>query len=327
VSERESQVAVGVDVGATSSKAMAVRQDGTLAGRGVAGGGNPNSHPPELAAKRVAEAVATAIGDGTAVACVLGAAGESKFSDPAIVEVFTTALDQVGVTCAIDVVSDAEVAFASATASSAGTVVVGGTGSIAARIVDRRKTARIGGWGWLLGDEGSAYWIGRESVRSTLRALQSDLPLGSLGEAVLTEAFGSPDLSLADGAWRQDAVRRLITSANAEAPIRLARYAAMVSEHAAADPAARSIVDRAAELLAAHATAARTAGEQTPIVLAGSVIGPESPVGKALRAALADEGVVLFAKDGAVGAAWLAALAAWGKDTPRPELLGDPGVA
>ncbi len=320
-------VAVGVDIGGTSTRAMAVRQDGTVHGQGAAGGGNPNSHPPELAAKRVAEAVAAATGSARAVACLLGAAGESKFSDPTVVEVFTTALGQVGVRCPIDVVSDAEVAFASATASPDGTVVIGGTGSIAARIAGRRKVARIGGWGWLLGDEGSAYWIGRESIRSTLRALQSDLPLGSLGEAVLTEAFGSPDLSLGDGAWRQDAVRRLITAANAEAPIRLARFAAMVSTHAAADPAATSIVDRAAELLAAHATAARRHDEQTPIVLAGSVIGPESPVGQAVRAALTGEGEVLFAQDGVAGAAWLAALAAWGPDTPRPDLLGDSGVA
>jgi glucosamine kinase len=321
-----SAVAVGVDIGGTSTRAMAVRQDGTVHGQGVAGGGNPNSHPPDLAAKRVAEAVAAATGSATVEACVLGAAGESKFSDPAVARVFTTALAQVGVPGHL-VLSDAEVAFAAATAAPAGTVVIGGTGSIAARVVDRRKVARIGGWGWLLGDEGSAYWIGRESVRSTLRALQSDLPVGSLGSAVLTEAFGSGDLALDDAHWRQEAVRRLITAANAEAPIRLARYAALVSAHSATDAAATSIVERAAELLAAHATAARTRDEDTPIVLAGSVIGPGSPVGKALRGALDGEGEVLFAEDGVAGAAWLAALEAWGPDAPRPDLLGDPGVS
>lgn len=317
-------LAVGVDIGGTSSRAMAVTKDGTVVGRGTAGGGNPNSHPPEVAAERVSEAVAEAVTDSapdaTVTACLLGVAGESKFTDPAVVKVFEDALRGVGIECAIEVVSDAEVAFASATPSPEGTVVIGGTGSVAARIAGRRKSSWVGGWGWLLGDEGSAYWIGREAVRSTLRALQGDLHVGPLGQEVLTTAFDSPDLSLEDRPWRRKAVNRLITAVNAAAPIKLAQYAGLVSAHSAVDPAARSIVDRAAELLAAHATAARRPGEHTPIVLAGSVIGPESPVGLALRAALADEGEVLFAPDGAVGAAWLAAVSAWGEDTPRPKV-------
>jgi N-acetylglucosamine kinase-like BadF-type ATPase len=316
-------LAVGVDIGGTSSRALVVTPDGTVFGRGGSGGGNPNSHPPELAAKRVSEAVAAALGSGGDVqACLLGMAGESKFTDPAVVEVFESALRQVGVTCEVTVVSDAEVAFASATPEPAGTVIIGGTGSVAARIENRRKSSWCGGWGWLLGDEGSAYWIGREAVRSTLRALQSDLPLGSLGRAVLATAVHSADLALDQLAGRRTALSRLITAANSVAPIQLAGYAGMVSEHWATDPAATSIVDRAAELLAAHATAVRTTGEHTPIVLAGSVIGPESPVGAAVRKQLTDEGEVLFAPDGAVGAAWLAALLAWGDDAPRPSDAG-----
>ena len=249
---------------------------------------------------------------------MLGVAGESKFTDPAIVATFESALRQVGLECPINVVSDAEVAYASATAEPDGTVVVGGTGSVAARIANRRKTTWVGGWGWLLGDEGSAYWIGREAVRSTLRLLQGTGDAGPLAIAVLTEAFGSDEITLDELTWRRRAVNRLITAANAEAPIRLARYASMVSDHSATDPMAVSIVERAAELLAAHAVATRTPGELTPIVLAGSVLGPASPVGLAVRKVLADEGEVLFAPDCAVGAAWLAALDAFGANAPRP---------
>jgi len=312
---------VGVDVGGTSSRALVVAADGARVGRGESGGGNPNSHPPELAAKRVAEAIASALGDESGAdvrGCMLGVAGESKFSDPAIVATFEAALRQVGLECPINVVSDAEVAYASATEEPDGTVVVGGTGSVAARIINRRKTTWVGGWGWLLGDEGSAYWIGREAVRSTLRLLQGTGAAGPLALAVLAEAFGSTEVSLDELTWRRRAVNRLITAANAEAPIRLARYASMVSEHAAVDPMAVSIVDRAAELLAAHAVATRTPGEVTPIVLAGSVLGPGSPVGVAVRRVLTEEGEVLFAPDGAIGAAWLAALAAFGQNAPRP---------
>ncbi len=309
---------VGVDVGGTSSRALAMELvDGTVIGRGAAGGGNPNSHPPDLAAKRVAEAVRDALapgGSGEVLGCMLGLAGESKFTDPAVADTFTVALRQVGVGCPISVVSDAEVAFASATAEPDGTVVVGGTGSVAARIVDHRKSSWVGGLGWLLGDEGSAYWIGREAVRTALRQLQAGAAPGPLAEAVLAEALpGVP----ADDA---QLLSRLITAANSEPPIRLARFASLVSTYVATDPAAARIVGEAADLLAGQALMARSAGERTPVVLAGSVIGPDSPVGTALRALLAERtpADVLFAPDGAVGAAWLAALVVAGPGAPRP---------
>ncbi|HEV7649091.1 MAG TPA: BadF/BadG/BcrA/BcrD ATPase family protein [Actinophytocola sp.] len=305
---------VGVDAGATSTRALAAAPDGTVVGRGAAGGGNPNSHPPELAGKRVAEAVRDAIaGGGEVRACVLGMAGASKFTDPAVVETFTSALRHVGVSCPIEIVSDAEVAFASGTAEPDGVVVIGGTGSVAARIVDHRMVSWVGGLGWMLGDEGSAYWMGREAVRVTLRRLQTGEPPSPLGEAVLRASL--PGLASMD---EPRLANRLITAANAEPPIRLARFASTVSEHAATDPVAAAIVAAAADLLARLATDARPAEERTPIVLAGSVIGPGSPVGVALRAALAGYTPVTFAPDGTVGAAWLAALSVDGPDAPRP---------
>jgi glucosamine kinase len=310
-------VAVGVDIGGTSCRAMAVVSTGEVVGRGAAEGGNPNAYPPKVAAARVASTVADAMPAGASVvACLLGVAGVSKFTDPAVVSVFESALHEVGVTCRIDVVSDAEVAFASGTAAPSGTVVIGGTGSVAARIVDRRKTSWYGGWGWLLGDEGSAFWIGRQAVRSTLRLLQGMDEAGPLAQAVLTSALG--ELPLSDVTARRQAMNRLITAANAGPPIHLARYASLVSTHSTTDPMAAAIVKEAAELLAERAHASRTPGETTPIVLAGSVIGPDSPVGKALRERLSHEAEVLFAPDGAVGAAWLAALEAWGPNAPRP---------
>lgn len=313
-------LAVGVDIGGTSSRALAVTSSGAAVGRGSAAGGNPTTHPPDVAASRVASAVADAVPDGTSVtSCLLGVAGQSKFTDPTVLVLFKSALRKVGVTCRIDVVSDAEVAFASATSAKDGTVLIGGTGSVAARIVDHRKASWQGGWGWLLGDDGSAFWIGRQAIRATLRLLHSRDDAGTLALAVLAEAFGTSDASFSDVTWRQLTVQRLITAVNAEAPIQLARYASLVSANAA-DPMAAAIIEEAASHLARLGHATRTPGETTPIVLAGSVISPDSPVGLALRKKLAHETEVLSAADGAVGAAWLAALRAWGPDAPRPSV-------
>ena len=73
------ELAVGVDIGGTSSRALAVASSGAVVGRGSAAGGNPTTHPPDVAASRVASAVADALPDGASVAaCLLGVAGRQK---------------------------------------------------------------------------------------------------------------------------------------------------------------------------------------------------------------------------------------------------------
>jgi glucosamine kinase len=70
----------------------------------------------------------------------------------------------------IDVVGDMEIALEAAVGEGPGVAVIAGTGSIAYGRNARGETARVGGWGFAVGDEGSAHWIGREAVRAVLRA-------------------------------------------------------------------------------------------------------------------------------------------------------------
>ena len=307
---------VGVDAGGSSTRAIAVGLDSVVLGRGAAGGANPNSHPYEVAAARMAEAMAAAISGldaGAARACVIGMAGSSKLTDDTVDAVFRQAWRDTGLTCAMRVVTDQEAAFASATAEPGGAVLVAGTGAIAATIIDRKLAATIGGYGWLLGDEGSAYWIGREAVRATLRTLAAGGPLGSLALAVLDEAIGERPEDTHTS--RRHAFARLITAANAEPPIRLARFAPLVSDQVLDDPVAEDIVLRTVDVLVEMAEAARRPG--TPVVLVGSVVGPDSPIGARLRDRL---GGVLSATDGVLGAAWLAAVDVLGVHTRHPRM-------
>ncbi|SFP49807.1 BadF-type ATPase [Amycolatopsis arida] len=319
---------VGVDAGGTSTRAVAVADDGTVLGRGRSGAGNPNSVPPAEAAAHAAEAIGRAL-DGldpaATRACVQGMAGASKLTDPEVAALFERAWAGLRMGCPVRVVGDAEAAFASATSAPDGTVVVAGTGSIAGRIRKRRMVATIGGYGWLLGDEGSAFWLGREAVRAALDVLGRGAPVTGLPAAVLAEALAVTDptelTELTDSA-RHDLFRRLITVVNAEPPIRLARFAPLVSAaEAAGDPAADRIVERAAELLAGNALAAREPGEDTPVVLVGSVLGDASPVGVRVRAKLAGLDV-RASVDGVLGAAFLAAVDAFGENTPHPTATG-----
>jgi N-acetylglucosamine kinase-like BadF-type ATPase len=296
---------LGVDAGGTSTRALAVAADGTVLGTGRAGGANPNSHPPAEAAAQIATAIGESLrglDPAQAGTCVVGMAGTSKLIDTAIAKLFEETWRRLGLSRVL-VLTDAEVAFASATSASDGTVLISGTGSIAGRIRHRRLASTAGGYGWLLGDEGSAFWLGREAVRATLAALGRDEPLGELATSVLAQAeVGETD--------RLEAWRRLITVVNAAPPIQLARFAPLVGNTADGRP----IVERGADLLAEIAMTVREPGEGTPVVLVGSVLA--GPVGGEVRRRLA--GIeVLTSTDGVLGAAWLAAVEAFGDGAPR----------
>jgi glucosamine kinase len=74
----------------------------------------------------------------------------------------------------IDVVGDMEIAVEAAFDNGPGVIVIAGTGSIAYGRDRQGKTARAGGWGFAIGDEGSAHWIGRAAVSALLRAADLD---------------------------------------------------------------------------------------------------------------------------------------------------------
>lgn len=71
-------------------------------------------------------------------------------------------------------------------------VLIAGTGAVAAMRDSYGMVHRVGGWGPLLGDEGSGYWIGIESLKRVCRSLDRDEKLTALGKA-LQEALGMAD--------------------------------------------------------------------------------------------------------------------------------------
>jgi glucosamine kinase len=101
----------------------------------------------------------------------------------------------------------------------------------------------------------------------------------------------------------------VIQAVHARPGVRLSALAPLVTAaYADGDPQARSIVERAAAALVTTLGRVRDPGEQTPIVLAGSLTAEASPVGATLRRLLAARfaGPVRQARSGVGGAAWLA---------------------
>jgi len=83
------------------------------------------------------------------------------------------------------IVSDAQSALAGATGCRPGVVVIAGTGSIAYGVNASGVEVRAGGWGWLLGDEGSGCTIGRNAIIAALRAFDGSGPDTMLGDMIL----------------------------------------------------------------------------------------------------------------------------------------------
>ncbi|UDL93393.1 N-acetylglucosamine kinase [Lichenihabitans sp. PAMC28606] len=153
----------------------------------------------------------------------------------------------LGMPC--EVLNDVHVAFEGALAGKPGVLALAGTGSMGWAGDGRDRHIRVGGWGDLLGDEGSAHWVGREALSQMTQALDgrsadkvfADALLASLriGEA---EVIGWSYLNSSrrsDVAALAEVVDDLAETGNATALTILARAADYLIDHVRA--AARRI--------------------------------------------------------------------------------------
>jgi N-acetylglucosamine kinase-like BadF-type ATPase len=142
----------------------------------------------------------------------------------------------------IDVVGDMEIALQAAFGDEPGVIVIAGTGSIAYGRDKSGKTVRAGGWGFEIGDEGSAHWIGRAAVSVVLRA--SDREGESAASSGLAQALCK--------AWGVSTLSDLARAANSVPPPDFAALFRGVV--ASQDELAREVLNRAGRELAEVAT-------------------------------------------------------------------------
>jgi glucosamine kinase len=310
---RAESLVLGGDLGGTSTRILVVGTDAGVRGRSTAGGGNPISHPAGAAAAlgTALRAALAGVDPGRVEASVIGVAGWSALRTPPVAARFGQVWADAGLTCDPGYAPDLEVAFAAGTPEPDGSVLVAGTGATAGAVAGHQLTRTADGHGWLLGDEGSGFWLGREAVRATLRALDAGDPPGRLVGSVLRELAGPgavDELARAPGGTGR-CRDRVIEAVNARPGVLLSALAPLVSAaDQDGDPAARSIVERAAAALLTTLGRIRGDGETTPIVLAGGLTGDATPVGTALRTLLPARfgGPVRPARSEVGGAAWLA---------------------
>ncbi|MGW5237640.1 BadF/BadG/BcrA/BcrD ATPase family protein [Monashia sp. NPDC004114] len=299
---RETGVLLAIDAGGSHTRAVVVSADAECLGYGASTSGNATAVGAERALAALAEAASAALasaslGPDDVRGLVLAAAGEEHL------------LQQRAVAQALGVpgaeftrASDILAMYHSSAVEPAGVALVAGTGAIAARFQDLVTERIVDGTGWLLGDNGSGFWIGRKVARAVAADLDRAGEPTELTRLVIEELGLGP----AEGD-RSALLRALVSWSYNGQPVRLARLAPLAFRAEASDATAAAITAEAEEALARTLRLVRDGHDELPVVLGGSVVvkgllDPGRSSGGALTREL--EGAdVRTAHDGVAGAA------------------------
>jgi N-acetylglucosamine kinase-like BadF-type ATPase len=305
------RIVLGVDGGGTKTAAVAMDAAQRILGRGVGPSSNHNDVGAAAAAAALRQAIEQALSEAGAdftdvVGICLCLAGVDRSADRELVTGLVRAIYPFP---CIAIYNDAVGALAAGTGRLLGVAVIAGTGTIAYGFNRHGRSARAAGWGALLADYGSGFWIGMEALHAIVRAADGRGPATALTERVLA------CLGLVK-------VEDLISWTYGE-PFHWHRFAAlapMVTEAAqAGDAMARDILRRAGRYLAESGLAVvrqlQMQSESFDLVLSGSVWQAGEWVLAPFREAVlaeAPQAHLLFpSRTAAEGAALLAWKEAW----------------
>jgi N-acetylglucosamine kinase-like BadF-type ATPase len=240
---KEDAVVVGVDSGGTKTIACAVTLDGQIKGIGYGGPTNAIFVSESDAIYAMREAVAAALGVTSSEPDVVSEVQSIYLSSPGFsTDAAERALRDLCPEALLKVEGDAPAVFRAAIPSGDGIVALSGTGSFAAGIW-RGKWLTNGGWGPLLGDEGSGYWIGLEALRAVALAAEQRGPETSLQSIFRRALRYSFDEELRRFVYRKNLNRQ-----------RIAGLTILVAQAAReGDAVAKSILTRAGQELSALA--------------------------------------------------------------------------
>ena len=159
-----------------------------MVGEGRGGGANLHAHGELEVEKVLHEVIDQALGDRAIRpdAVCLGIAGVDRHDDDRLMRGI---MRRLGFGAHTLIVNDALVALVAGVGDEPGVVMVAGTGSIAYGVNRDGDAARAGGWGHVLGDEGSGYWIGRHALMAVVREADGRGPATRLTPLVL-DHFG-----------------------------------------------------------------------------------------------------------------------------------------
>lgn len=270
-------VVVGIDGGATYSFGVAVDRSGRALAAAKSGSLNffgTSLQEARRSLTQLVRALETSLPLGNQLNfTVIGSAALFSEGTPREKELLCRGILPLNET---RLISDVMTAYHAASLGRPGVLVVGGTGSSFLARNERGQFAQVGAWGHLLGDQGSAYWIGRECIRAAIMALEGTGPATCLLEVIL-RWFDVKVLT--------DIVPIIYQPKYSKQ--RFAALAAFAAAHAdAADPVWVDICDRAGRELAGQAVAAIRLVDlrlrPVPVWLNGSVVRLNAQVRESL---------------------------------------------
>lgn len=200
---------IGIDGGGTKTT-CAVGDDTTVLGSARAGGSNVVRVGEEQARASLHAAIlkacqAARVDAARVERTCIGVAGASL---PQVCDAVRRFISEI-VPGEVIVLGDNEVALEAAFSGGSGVIVASGTGSIAYGRNEQGRTARAGGHGFAISDEGSGHWIGREAVAAIMRAFDREHESDLQG--------------CVERAWHVSGREQLVKTANATPPPDFAR--------------------------------------------------------------------------------------------------------
>jgi len=301
---------LGIDAGGTKTVCLLADERGTILSEGRGPGANLHT-AGELGLEKVLhEVMETALSDRSIVpvAICVGMAGVDREDEARTVRAI---MRRIGHKSRVLVVNDALIALVAGACDAPGIVLIAGTGSIAYGRNSAGEAARAGGWGHMIGDEGSGYWIGREALAAVMRAGDGRGPSTQLTAAIVSH-FNVADVSrLPRIVYDRDQPRMAV-----------AALGPIVQDAAEqGDAVAARILERAADelVLAAGSVTSRLEmrGDAFTFYLAGGVFQVVPSLASELSRRLIEVAprsrVELLEAEPAMGAVWLALAEAHGR--------------
>jgi N-acetylglucosamine kinase-like BadF-type ATPase len=269
------EVLLGIDGGGPTTQAVVAEPGGRILGRGLGPVSNHRRVGLEAATKALATAVEGALGqvvgmragDGRSwrrvrvLSACFGLAGVDSAEDR---ELITKWVRSEGITQRAVVVNDSELVLIGGTPEGWGVGLISGAGSVCLGRTPEGRSARVGGWGYAFGDEGSGYAIATDALR--LASHTADGRAGAHG--LLKGILNYWRLATPDDLIRHVYRPEMTTSEISELALGVQELAGR------GDPDAQAIVDQAAKALAVHVdTVVRKLHlTQPPLALGGSAL-------------------------------------------------------
>ncbi|WP_434993163.1 N-acetylglucosamine kinase [Arthrobacter sp. Ld5] len=289
---------IGLDIGGSKTHG-ALWRGGRLVAEAKAGSANVQNVTPDDAAASLRALFRDLLADAAAGADEVSRviAGSGGVDTPADADRLRALIAASAPRAAVDVVHDTRLILAAGGAHT-GIAVIAGTGSVAWGTTSDGREARSGGWGYLLGDEGSGYWVAREAVRRALHRYDTGQAPDALDAAVL--ALNGVDTPTELIGLFHSGAGRTYWAAQSRAVFDAARDGA---------PDAAAILDRAAaDLTRLVLDVASVIGVPGPVVLGGGLAMHQPALQERLGARLAEEGItdlVILHEDPVMGVRFL----------------------